>query len=445
MDIQFNKINPNHGVISIVLHEPDYKSAVEKKLKHYAQTVRLKGFRLGAAPVDLIRKMYGPSILAQELNTIAVAALKDYIVQERIPIFIEPLFITPSQEIDFTTQDTFTFSYEVGLMEERSIALGPDICVTEFEVDHVDPKLVDEFLQALQIVHGQAVPLEETTKEAILYGSLTDSKGEVGLDIRISVMHVPDHLSPPLIGRRVGDKVTVREEMLQSHFTALLGISFAELITFKRYKSAWPAIFTITKIIHVVPAPIESRLFDLVLGERVATTESAFREAIAKIILFDKRTEARHAFYEDLRKELFKHNPVHLPESFLKKWLAFNNPQSTLKQIEDYYDAHEETLKWEILLGSIVRQNDLAVSSSDIVDETKRAYLDYAHNSGLALEANDDMIHAGALAFLKGKEGNQYYTKMHNHLSNDRAINFIKERISVVHKTVTAQAFDLTR
>lgn len=44
-----------------------------------------------------------------------------------------------------------------------------------------------------------------------------------------------------------------------------------------------------------MPALIESALFDLVLGQGVANSKRDFRATIAKIILFDKRAEARHA------------------------------------------------------------------------------------------------------------------------------------------------------
>ncbi|WP_342265310.1 trigger factor [Cardinium endosymbiont of Philonthus spinipes] len=445
MDIQFNKINPNHGIISITLDEPDYKPFVEKQLKHYAQNVRLKGFRLGGVPTDLIKKMYGASILAEALHKVAVTSLNDYIAKERIPIFIEPLCTTPSHEMDLKRQHAFTFSYEVGLMAEQPIALGPNIAITEFEIDGVGPKLVDEFLQGLQIVHGQAIHLEESTSEAMLYGTLTDSKGEVGLDIRISIMHIPEHFREVFLGLRVGQQVTVTEEMLAHHFSALLGVGFTAFTAFKRHNAAWPAVFTVTSIVRVVPASIEPALFDIVLGEGVAGTENEFREAIAKIILFDKRMEARYAFYEDLRAELCKHNVVDLPETFLKRWLLMNNPKATPNEVEAYYRTHEENLKWEILLGSIVRQNDLAVTPSDVVDETKRAYVDYATNNGLEVEASDPALHAGTLSFLQGQEGSQYYSKLHNRLSRDRAIHFIKEQITVVTETVSAEVFDTRR
>ncbi|UWW97132.1 MAG: trigger factor family protein [Candidatus Cardinium sp.] len=446
MNIQFNKLDPSHGIISITLDEPDYKPSVDKQLKHYAQNARLKGFRFGAVPADLIKKMHGPSILAEELHKIAAASLKNYIIQERIAIFMEPLLVPSSEEIDLKNQRSFTFSYEVGLIEERAIVLDPTISITEFQIDSVGSKLVDEFLEGLQIVHGEAVHLEESTTDAILYGTLTDSTGAVGLDIRIVIMRIPEHSRQTLVGLRIGNKVTITEELLKDHFSALLGVSFGAFASFKRHKSAWPAVFTIDKILRVVPAPLEPKFFDLVLGKGIAATESDFREAIAKIILLDKRMEARHAFYEDLQTALCKHNAVDLPEAFLKKWLSMNNPKATLEEIEGYYRANEESLKWELLLTTIIRQNNLSVNASDVVEETKRAYIDYAHNNNLEIEGGDAAIHASAVSFLKGSnKGSQYYAKVYHELTRDRAINFIKEQMAVVTETVTAEAFDARR
>lgn len=443
MDIQFNKISPNHGIISITLPESSYKLTVEKQIKHYAQHVRLKGFRLGAVPVSLVRSMYGRSILSEELNKIASASLKNYIAQERIPVFIEPILVSSPPNLDLDDQRTFTFSYEIGLMGECPVELGPHMSVTEFEIDRVECKLIDEFLEGLRIVHGQMLHLEESTEDAMLYGSFKDGTGSVSLKIRISVAHIPEHLRKSFIGLRVGTKVTLTEEMLANHFAALLGIDFGAFAYLKRHKTAWPASFIIDKIAHVTLAPVDVALFDLVLGKGVADSESSFRDAIAKIILFDKRTEARYAFHEDLRDEIFKHTSVDLPGSFLKKWLFINNPGAKLEEIEGYYSAHKEDLRWELLLGNIVNKNGLAVTQSDVVDEARRAYVDSVKNNSnsVGTEFNDAHMEAEIQSFLTKDKG-KHYTQLHEQLSRDKAINFIKENISVVRETVTAEQFD---
>ncbi|WP_184891145.1 trigger factor [Candidatus Cardinium hertigii] len=447
MDIQFNKINPNHGVVCITLYEPDYKPVFEKQLKHYARNVRVKGFRVGAVPVEVISKMYGRSILTEELLKVAASALKNYIEQEQIPIFIEPLLVTPKQDqdidIDLPNQQGITFSYEIGLMEYPTIELGPHISVTEFKISQVEGKLVDEFVEALQLIHGQRVNLNESTADAILSGSLEMGAGTVTLPLRISVAYVPEGLRETLVGLSVGAKVMITQEMLKNHFAAILGISFGVFATLKKKYIAGPMMFTIDAISQVVPAPIEPTLFNLIFGKGVVDSVSSFREAITKIILLDKCTEASYTFFEDLRDELFKYNSIHLPDVFLKKWLSFHNPVATPEEVEDYYNAFEQDVRWELLLGNIVRKNNLTVTESEVIDEAKRIYADDIKNKLVdsQSEFNDSTIYPAVITMLAHDKG-KLYIKLHQELSKNRAINFIKQHISVVPQTVTAEQFD---
>nr|WP_162534098.1 trigger factor [Candidatus Cardinium hertigii] len=434
-------MNPAHGIISITLHESDYKAIVEQQLKHYAQKVRLKGFRVGAVPLALVKKMHGQAILAEELRKIAYKALQDYVTEEAIPIFIEPLLVAVPMQLDLLQQDSFTFSYEVGLLAIDNVALGPPISVTEFEIESVEDALVDELIEGLQWVHGQALPLKESDVHALLQGSLTDSIYQQQIKVRIAVERVPSPLRAALIGCHVGDKVTITQAMLADHSPAFLGLTFREWAAFCKQEAVWSALFTIEKIAHVTPAELNIAFFNLLLGEGVADSQDAFRSAIVQVILKDKRMEAHYAFYESLREELFKYNQIALPEAFIKKWISVNNPNATAEEIAYYYTVEEANLKFEFILGSIVRNNNLAVTQSDVIEEAKRIYTDYAAHNLKNRELEESDIQGGLLSFLQ-KDSGKHYAQLHEKLSKNRAIAFIKQHIAVISQKVTAAQFD---
>lgn len=444
MEIQFNKINPNHGVIAITIYESDYKASVEKRFRHYAQTIRLKGFRVGAVPVDLIKRMHGRSIIEEEVKKIAATALQDYIQKEDIPIFIEPLLVSAPEADGLSKQGSFVFSYEVGLMVTDPIELGEHIAVSAFEIEQVGPQQVDDFITGLQLVHGQHVELEESNAASVLYGTLEDHQATVSLSIRIVVARIPESLRATWISLCKGDKVAITEEILVNHGFPVLGIGIYDFVRFQRYITSWPASFTVDRIVDITLPPLAIDFFDLVFGEGIVSSEEAFREAIAKIILMDKQLEARYLFHESLREELFKYIKVYLPEDFLKKWLLAHNPEATLEDIENYYNNCAEDLKWEILLGRIIHSNNLAVGQTDILDEAKRIYMHYIKNIARRPEQEllePSRIQAAAIAFLRGNEG-KTYIQLHEQLSRNRAIDFIKKNISVISKVITVEQFD---
>ena len=447
MDIQFNKVNPKHGVISIELHESDYKSIVEKQIRLYAQKVRLKGFRLGAVPIDLVKRMYGVSILSEELHKLAATALQEYIQKESILIFIEPLLVDIPNEKDLKNKAKFNFTYEVGLIEDFPIDLGPHISISKFEIDgRVDDKLMNEFLEGLQIVHGVSVDMGESREDSILNGSIEDSVSKETTELRIVIDRLPEHLRKAFIGQRVGAEVMLTKEMIENHTAPLLGIMFG-LFTYFKNKGTFPYVFKIKKISSVTPISITTELFDLVLGKGVVSSEEEFREAMAKVILFDKRSEVDNAFNDDLRNTFLKKFPINLPDVFLKKWLLLNNTETAQEEIDLYYEEYQEKLKWEILLGMVVRTNNLAVTQMDVIEEGKRIYLNYLreHLSDSKVSNYDESdITEVALDFLKKDEGKNY-AKIHERLSKDRAIDFIKKHISVIIEVVTIETFDQNR
>ncbi|MEQ9166792.1 MAG: trigger factor family protein, partial [Fulvivirga sp.] len=79
MDISLDKKNSTEASIKVKLNEADYQPHVEEKVKEYAKKASIKGFRPGKVPVGLIKKMYGKSIIVEEINNLLSSSLSNYI------------------------------------------------------------------------------------------------------------------------------------------------------------------------------------------------------------------------------------------------------------------------------------------------------------------------------------------------------------------------------
>ncbi len=145
-----------NAVISIELKKEDYLPQVEKAIAQAKNTVAIKGFRKGHVPGSLIKKMYGNSILLEELNKSVSEALNKHIEEEKINMLGRPLPL-PSEDIqiDINSPADFTFEYEIGLAPEVKVdALGKKTKITK-NVITIDDKTLEDELEKLRERHGK--------------------------------------------------------------------------------------------------------------------------------------------------------------------------------------------------------------------------------------------------------------------------------------------------
>ena len=79
LEIGLHKTSETEGIIKINLSREDFQPAVDQKVKELSKTVNLKGFRPGKVPAGMIRKLYGTSLIVEQLNKVVSGQLNDYL------------------------------------------------------------------------------------------------------------------------------------------------------------------------------------------------------------------------------------------------------------------------------------------------------------------------------------------------------------------------------
>src|SRR3546814_13423424 len=89
---------------------------LEKAVKSYSKKVRIPGFRPGMVPQGHIKKLYGKSILLEEINDLLSDSLNNYISENKLEILGQPLpKLEDEKEYNWDFNDEFEFAYELGL------------------------------------------------------------------------------------------------------------------------------------------------------------------------------------------------------------------------------------------------------------------------------------------------------------------------------------------
>ena len=145
--------------IVVNVKKEDYLPTFEKALKSYGKKASLPGFRKGMVPVSLIKKMYGASVLADEVLKTVEKELSKYMVDEKLDIFAQPLPLpeNDSRNINAESPADYVFAFEVGLKPEFTL---PDLSVAT--VHNFNVQVTDEMIET-EVNNGwerkQEIPL----------------------------------------------------------------------------------------------------------------------------------------------------------------------------------------------------------------------------------------------------------------------------------------------
>ena len=124
MNVSLQNIDAVNGVVKVEIVKADYSEGVQKGLRNFRQKATVPGFRKGMVPMGLVNKMYGKSVLLEEINKMVSESLFGYIRENELNVLGEPLpSLTEQKELDFDTQEDFEFCFDVALAPEFNIEL----------------------------------------------------------------------------------------------------------------------------------------------------------------------------------------------------------------------------------------------------------------------------------------------------------------------------------
>ena len=215
MNITKNQIDNLNATIKIELGKEDYAGRVEKALKDYQKKVVVNGFRPGKTPMGIVKKMYGKSLLVDEINKVLGESLNHYIQENDLQILGEPLPSETEQKELNLDEENFEFVYDIALSPEVNAKMSKREKVPYYVIK-VDDEMIDKQIESICKSNGNLLPVEEIEGTEYLKGELVelDEKGEVkegGIrneDASMSVFHMKDEAAMNAFkGKKSGEEV----------------------------------------------------------------------------------------------------------------------------------------------------------------------------------------------------------------------------------------------
>ncbi|MCO6358575.1 trigger factor [Roseivirga pacifica] len=435
MDITLDKKDSNVASIKIKLNEADYQSKVDEKIKDYSKKAQIKGFRPGKVPTGVIKKMYGKSILVEEINHLVGHKLQDYIRDNELKILGEPIPDQQSFEnIDWENAKEFEFDYNIGLVDDFKVDLSKKVKVTNYNIE-ADQKVLDETLDNVRTQFGEMTNPEVSEEGDIIFGAF--KQGDFTHDTTVDLNDLNKTNAKKFIGKKKGDEIKVDLSKLYkeaSKQAAQLGKTEDELEGLDMN-----FVFEVKNVNRRVLAEVNQALFDKTFGEGVVSSEEEFMAKITDTIGENYARETNAWLNKTIQDELIKNTEISLPDEFLKEWLKLSGEgKVTDADIEKEYDIYADQLRWNLISNEIAKENEIKPEHEDIKEATRKMIEAQFMGSGMGQFV--DQMDAFVDNYLQGENG-QNYMKMAEQVQVEKVLEFVKEKIEIKSKKVSLDKF----
>ena len=444
MNITKDQIDELNAVVKIRLTPEDYQVQVEKSLKDYGKKVNLPGFRPGKVPFGMVKKMYGKSVLLEEINKLLSDSLYKYLSENKIEILGSPL---PKEKedakIDWDHPENFEFSYDLGLAPRFEIDLSPRQSFDYLTIK-VDEELVQKHIDDISKRYGKMASPEVSETTDILFGEFIELdaqgnplEGGVVKASSIFIERVKDeNAKKNLTGLKKDDKVVLDPRTLSDNETdlaAMLGIT----------KEQVPGIssgfrFTLNNITRMEPAELNQDLFDKIYGEGNTVSEADFRLKMGDDIKAMFQGDIDNRLFNHIADALVQNLKISLPDEFLKRWMvAVSEKPVTLEQVSLEYDNYSKGLRWQLIENKIIKEHHIEVPSDELMDYIKELikgqYVRYGRT-----DVGDEELTATAKKVLENKEE---VKKIYEKIYDKKILELFKKSFTLINKEVSLDEF----
>ncbi|MFN4082777.1 MAG: trigger factor [Bacteroidia bacterium] len=444
MNVTYNKTSDLTGTITVNLQPEDYNPAYQKKIKELIKTINIPGFRVGHAPKSMVEKMYGQSVLLDEINKAAGSALYNYIENEKIKILGEPILNKETQVSELSTTNNYSFSFDIGMSPSFELNVTANDTFTKYSVIITD-EMINEEVERICSKYGSLNEAEQVGENDVVYFNMVELNEGTVLEGGVNASAVPvlmskvknEDIRKTLLGSAKNSEHILNIFALfdndEGEISHALGVQKAGVADLgPDFKS------TITDIKSNKPAELNTELFDKVYGQGNVANEEEFRNKIKEELAAYFNEQAKHLVEHELFDKLVDKHNIQLPDEFLKAWLIQTHPDKfNDTNIDEKYQSEANYLKNHLFEEKILEANNIKISYDDI-RETAYSYTRGMFGSYGSYGLTDEMMQSIVEPQLKKED---FRSRMINIAIRKRVNDYILNTVTLQEKQVSEKEF----
>ncbi len=446
MNVSLTNVDSVNAILQISVAKADYQDKLDSALKTFRKKANVPGFRPGTVPVGMVKKMYGKSIMAEEINKIVGESLYNYIQENKLNVLGEPLPNEEKQQaIDFATEGDYDFYFDIALAPEIKLSLTKKDKVTYYKID-VNEELVDKQIESYKANYGKYDKIEDGALATdLIRGTISELEGgkakEGGISVEAGVV-MPSYMKDAdeqakFVGAKAEDVITFNPgKAYEGNETEIASLLHIE-------KDAVEAIapefkFEITEITRYKEAELDKDLFDKVFGADTVKDAAEFKAKVKETIEDQFAPDSDYKFLLDAKELLEKKvGDLQFPDAFLKRWLLASGEERTAESIEADYPKIVADLKFHLIKEQIAKDYDIKIENEDMKTIAMQAARAQFAQYGM-MNLPDEMVENYANDMLKNKDNAR---NLLERAMENKIIDALKTKLGIEEKSISLDDF----
>lgn len=434
MNITKEQIDELNAVVKVAITKDDYKDKVENILKDYRKSANIPGFRKGQVPMGLIKKQYGKAVLVDEVNKLLQDNLNKYLTEEKLDVLGNPL---PKQQDNFNWDaDDLDFEFELGLAPSFEIDLKSKKAITHYQIV-ADKKMIEEQVERIQKQYGKLVNKTEVGKKDEITGVFKNEEEGIDKKSTLEMDQISNKkATDSLLSKKAGDVVTIKTKGLFKEDHQLANILGVQADTAENLDIE--VTFTIEEINEREPAKLDQELFDKLFGKDKVTSKEELEARIKEDSEKQFEQQADQKLLNDVTEYFIENTKFDLPAEFLTKWIQSTGEKPlTEEEAKAEYEKSEKGLRYQLIEGKIIKENDIQVQFEELKDFAKGFIKTQMAQFG-QLDPKEEELDNIAARVLSNQDE---VRRLSEQLMSQKLLKLYKEKANLKTKEVTYENF----
>ena len=394
MNVSFSKDELGVGTLTLDFTAQDFNAEYKKRLRKQASTAKIKGFRPGKVPEQLVEKMYGQAMRMEALNDKVSDTINNYLKENKVQILGE--IHNKDHQVADPDAKEFSLSYEMALVPEFDLPDLATLPLPKYRLNFTEQEARQE-IDTHRKRSGRLQEKDSVDDASIIYAEYAQA-GQEPKKTYLSAERMTDAGRGAFFGKKAGETVSVdlTAAFNEDELRKVLFLASEDQAT-----PTGSAEFKIEKIQGFSLPELDQNFVTDKLGVEYDADETQVVKNYQAKMADNSQSGAEYVEQAQALNTLRDSVKIQLPEAFLKHMVEHTYEHNQKEISNEDFAREMKAVRNNLIMDKLAETLEVNVDFEDVVTETMAAVVGSGYYNG---GSQDDELRQMAIRLLSQKD-----------------------------------------